>query len=121
MLRRTPYPELLEPRREIEEPIHELLEIKVIRKIGNNGIGEFTTPVLITCNDGKSRLFGRFSELNNYKNADRYPIPWIPHALDKMGKAKFKTKMDCMKGLHLNGAKPKSIKLLRTKCHIDIY
>ncbi|MBW0516965.1 hypothetical protein O181_056680 [Austropuccinia psidii MF-1] len=93
----------------------------VIRKIGHNEIVEITTPVLITWNDGKSRLCGDFRALNNYKKADRYPIPRIPHALDKLAKAKYITKMDCMKGFHQNEVKPNSMKLLRITCHMGIY
>ncbi|MBW0470886.1 hypothetical protein O181_010601 [Austropuccinia psidii MF-1] len=88
MLRRAPYPESLETRKEIEKHINELLEMDVIRKIGHNEIVEITTPVLITWHDGKSRLCGDFRALNNYTKADRYSIPRIPHALDKLAKAK---------------------------------
>ncbi|MBW0497715.1 hypothetical protein O181_037430 [Austropuccinia psidii MF-1] len=88
MLRRTPYPRILETRKEIEKHINELLDMDVCRKIGHNEIVEITTPVLITWHDFKSRLCGDFRALNNYTNADRYPIPRIPHALDKMAKAK---------------------------------
>ncbi|MBW0579309.1 hypothetical protein O181_119024 [Austropuccinia psidii MF-1] len=56
MLRRPPYPESLETRKEIEKHINELPEMDVIRKIGHNEIVEKTTPVLITWHDGKSRL-----------------------------------------------------------------
>ncbi|MBW0542131.1 hypothetical protein O181_081846 [Austropuccinia psidii MF-1] len=93
----------------------------VIRKIGHNEIVEITTPVLITWHDGKSRLCGDFRALNNYTKADRYPIPRIPHSLDKLAKAKYITKMDCMKGFHQNGVKPNSMKLLRIICHMGIY
>ncbi|MBW0548112.1 hypothetical protein O181_087827 [Austropuccinia psidii MF-1] len=99
MLRRPPYPESLETRKEIEKQINELLDIDVIRKIGHNEI----------------------VSLNNYINSDRYPIPRIPHALDKLAKAKYITKMDCMKGFHQNGVKPNSMKLLRIICHMGIY
>ncbi|MBW0505935.1 hypothetical protein O181_045650 [Austropuccinia psidii MF-1] len=85
----------------------------VIKKIGHNGIVEITTPVLLNWHDGKYRLCGDFRALNNYTKADRYPIPRIPHALDKLEKTKYITKMDCMKGFHQNGVKPNSIKLLR--------
>ncbi|MBW0499476.1 hypothetical protein O181_039191 [Austropuccinia psidii MF-1] len=54
MLRRPPYPERLETRKEIEKHINELLDMDVIRKIGHNEIVEITTPVLITWHDGKS-------------------------------------------------------------------
>ncbi|MBW0480848.1 hypothetical protein O181_020563 [Austropuccinia psidii MF-1] len=44
----------------------------------------------------------------------------IPHASDKLAKAKYITKMDCMKGFHQNGFKPKSMKLLTIICHMGI-
>ncbi|MBW0478970.1 hypothetical protein O181_018685 [Austropuccinia psidii MF-1] len=81
MLRRPPFPESLETRKEIEKHINELLEMDVIRKIGHNDIVEVITPVLITWNDGKSRLCGYFRALNSHTKADRYPIPRIPHSL----------------------------------------
>ncbi|MBW0473469.1 hypothetical protein O181_013184 [Austropuccinia psidii MF-1] len=59
--------------------------------------------------------------MNNYTKADRYPIPRIPHALDKLAKSKYITKMDCMKGFHQNGVEPNSMKLLRIICHMGIY
>ncbi|MBW0480487.1 hypothetical protein O181_020202 [Austropuccinia psidii MF-1] len=121
MLRRPPYPESLETRKEIEKPINELLDMDVIKKIGHNEIVEITTPVLITWHDGKSRLCGDFRALNNYTKADRYLLPRIPHTLDKLEKAKYITKMDCMKGFHQNGVKPNSTKLLRIICHMGIY
>ncbi|MBW0470975.1 hypothetical protein O181_010690 [Austropuccinia psidii MF-1] len=121
MIRRPPYPESLETRKEIEKHINELLDMDVIRKIGHNQIVGMNTPVLITWKDGKSRLCGDFRALNNYTKAESYPIPWIPHALDKLATAKYITKMDCMKGFHQNGAKSNSMKLLRFICHMDIY
>ncbi|MBW0551271.1 hypothetical protein O181_090986 [Austropuccinia psidii MF-1] len=93
----------------------------VIRKIGHNEIVEITTPVLITWHDGKSKLCGDIRALNNYTKADGYRIPRIPHALDKLAKAKYITKMDCMKGFHQNAVKPNSMKLLRIICHMGIY
>ncbi|MBW0500748.1 hypothetical protein O181_040463 [Austropuccinia psidii MF-1] len=94
MLRSPPYPASLETRKEIEKHINELLDMDVIGKIGHNEIVEITTPVLITWHDGKSRLCVDFRTLNNYTKADRYPIPRIPHALDKLAKAKYITKME---------------------------
>ncbi|MBW0486914.1 hypothetical protein O181_026629 [Austropuccinia psidii MF-1] len=93
----------------------------VIRKTGNIERVEITTPIVITCHDGKYRLRSDFRALLNYTKADRYPIPRIPHALDKLEKAKYITKMDCMKGYHQNGDKPNSIKLLRIICHMGMY
>ncbi|MBW0496069.1 hypothetical protein O181_035784 [Austropuccinia psidii MF-1] len=121
MLRRPPYPAILETRKEIEKHINELLDMDVIRKIRHNEIVKITTPVLITWQDCKSRLCGYFRALNNYTKADRYPISRIPHALDKLAKAKYITKMYCMKGFHQNGVKPNSMKSLRIIFHMGIY
>ncbi|MBW0553599.1 hypothetical protein O181_093314 [Austropuccinia psidii MF-1] len=100
ILRRPPYPESLETRKEIEKHISELLDMDVFTKTGHNEIVEITTPVLITWHDGKSRMCGDFRALHHYTKADRYPIPRIPHALEKEAKARYITKMDCMKGFH---------------------
>ncbi|MBW0499953.1 hypothetical protein O181_039668 [Austropuccinia psidii MF-1] len=82
MLRRSPYPESLKTRKEIEKHMNELLEMEVIRKIGHNKIVKITTPVLITWHNGKSSLRVDFRALNNYTKPDRYPISRIPHSLD---------------------------------------
>ncbi|MBW0516004.1 hypothetical protein O181_055719 [Austropuccinia psidii MF-1] len=111
MLRRPAYPAGLETRKEIEKHINEVLDMDVIRKIGHDEIVEITTPVLITWHDGKSRLCGDLRSLNSYTIADRYPIPRIPHALEKLEKAKYITKMVCMKGFDQNIA----------LCHMGTY
>ncbi|MBW0511413.1 hypothetical protein O181_051128 [Austropuccinia psidii MF-1] len=121
MLRRPPYPEILETRKEIEKHMNELLEMDVIRMIGNNEIVEIITPVLITWHDGKSTLCGDFRALNSYTKADRYPIPRIPNSLNKLAKVKDITEMDCMKGFHQNLVKQNSMKLLRIIFHMGIY
>ncbi|MBW0548442.1 hypothetical protein O181_088157 [Austropuccinia psidii MF-1] len=82
---------------------------------------EITTPVLITWHDGKSRLCADSRALKNYTKGYRYPLPRIPHALDKLAKARYITKMDCMKGFHQYGFKPHSMKLLRIIFHMRIY
>ncbi|MBW0521580.1 hypothetical protein O181_061295 [Austropuccinia psidii MF-1] len=121
MLRSPPYPTSLETRKEIEKHINELLDINVIRNIGHNEILEITTPVLITWNYGKTRPCGDSRALNNYTKADRYPIPRIPHASEKLEKDKYITKMDCMKGFHKNEVKANSARLPRIICHMGIY
>ncbi|MBW0517307.1 hypothetical protein O181_057022 [Austropuccinia psidii MF-1] len=93
----------------------------VIRKVRHKETVEITTPVLITWNYGKSRLCGDFRALNKYTKADRYPIPRIPHALEKLAKRRYITKIDFMKGFHQNRVKPNSLKLLRIICHMSIY
>ncbi|MBW0477996.1 hypothetical protein O181_017711 [Austropuccinia psidii MF-1] len=109
------------PGRKLKKHINELLDKDGIRIIENNRIVEITTPVLITWHDGKSRLCEDFRALDDYTKADRYPIPRIPHALDKLAQGKYITKMDCMKYFRQNGVKPNSMKLLRIICHMGIY
>ncbi|MBW0467541.1 hypothetical protein O181_007256 [Austropuccinia psidii MF-1] len=121
MLRRPPCPASLETRKEIEKQINELLDMDFIRKIGHNEIVKIKTPVIITWDYDKSRLCGDFRDLNSYTKADRCPIPRIPYALDKLTKAKYITKMDCVKGFHQNGVTPNSMKILRIICHMGIY
>ncbi|MBW0506726.1 hypothetical protein O181_046441 [Austropuccinia psidii MF-1] len=113
MLRRPPYPESLENRKGIEKNINELLDMDVIKKIGHNEMVKITTTVLITWNNCKSRLCGDFRALNSHTKADRYPIPGIPHAIDKLAKAKYITEMNFINVFHQNGVKPNSMKLLR--------
>ncbi|MBW0581783.1 hypothetical protein O181_121498 [Austropuccinia psidii MF-1] len=93
----------------------------VIRKIGNKEMVEITTPVCTTWKDGISRLCGDFRALNNSTKADRYLIPRISHVPDKLAKAEYITKMDCMEGFHQHRVKPNSMKLLRIICHMGKY
>ncbi|MBW0549159.1 hypothetical protein O181_088874 [Austropuccinia psidii MF-1] len=93
----------------------------LIRKKGHNEKVEVTIPLLSTWNHGMSRFCGYFRELNKYTKADKYPIPRIPHALYNLAKAKYITKINCMKCFHQNGVKPSSMKLLRIICHMSIY
>ncbi|MBW0542157.1 hypothetical protein O181_081872 [Austropuccinia psidii MF-1] len=93
----------------------------VIRKIGHNERVEITTTVLINWDSVKYKVCGDFRALNNYTKADRYPITRIPHALDKLAKAKYITRIDCIKGFHHNGVKPNYMKLLRIICYMGIY
>ncbi|MBW0475341.1 hypothetical protein O181_015056 [Austropuccinia psidii MF-1] len=121
MLRSPPYPASLETRNKIEKHINELLDMDFIRKIGHNEIVGITTPVLITWHDGESRLCGDVRSLNNCTQADRYPIPRIPHALDKVAKAKYITKMYCTNGFHQNVVKLNSINVPKIICLMGIY
>ncbi|MBW0462986.1 hypothetical protein O181_002701 [Austropuccinia psidii MF-1] len=105
----------------MEKHINEHLDMDVIIKIGQKAIVEITTPVLITWHDGKYRLCGYFRALNNYTKADRYPIPRIPHALDKLENTKYITKMDCVQEFLQNGVYPNSMNVLIIICHMGIY
>ncbi|MBW0530891.1 hypothetical protein O181_070606 [Austropuccinia psidii MF-1] len=120
MLRIPPYPEGLETRKEIEEHANELLDMDVIRYMEHNEIVEVTKPFLITCHDSRYGFCGDFRGLKNYAKADRYPIPSILNALEKLEKSKYISKMYFMKFFHKNGFKQIYMKLLKIIFHMDI-
>ena len=94
LLRKPPYPASPATRIELEKHIKTLLGMNVLRRVGHNEIVEITTPVIVTCYNGKSRMWGDFRALNSCTKADRYPIPKTDIALTKLSKAKYITSMD---------------------------
>ncbi|MBW0529626.1 hypothetical protein O181_069341 [Austropuccinia psidii MF-1] len=78
LLRRPAYPASPRAREALEVHIEELMDLGVLRKVGNNKQVAVTKPVIITWNNGKSRMVGVFRALNTYNIPDRYPIPIIP-------------------------------------------
>ncbi|MBW0537713.1 hypothetical protein O181_077428 [Austropuccinia psidii MF-1] len=62
--RRPAYPTIPRAREALEVHIKELMDLGVLRKIGNNEQVEVTIPVIITWNTGKSRMVGDFRALN---------------------------------------------------------
>ncbi|MBW0570361.1 hypothetical protein O181_110076 [Austropuccinia psidii MF-1] len=98
MLRRPPYPESVETRKEIEKHINKLLDMDFIRKIGHNEIVEITTPgmmeilgcveiseLLITTPKLKGTLYPRYlmhrqtgkSQIHNQNGFyERLPPEW---------------------------------------------
>ncbi|MBW0573358.1 hypothetical protein O181_113073 [Austropuccinia psidii MF-1] len=75
LIRRPAYPESPKSRKSQEIHIKELLDLGVIRKVGHNEEVEITTPVIVACHNGKSRMVGDLRALNTYTVPDRYPIP----------------------------------------------
>jgi len=50
--------------------------------------------------DGGWRLCTDFRKLNSVTEPDPFPLPRIDDLLDKVGKAKYLTKLDMAKGYH---------------------
>jgi hypothetical protein len=96
-LRRAAYPSSPKSRVALEAHIKELLDLKVIRKVGHNEQVEMTTPVIFAWHNENSRMVRYFRALNNYTKADNYPIPRIDHSLHNFSKAKYITTMDVLK------------------------
>ncbi|MBW0571414.1 hypothetical protein O181_111129 [Austropuccinia psidii MF-1] len=120
-LRRPAYPASPRARESLENHINELIKLEVLRKLGKNGEVEFTTPVIITWHNDKSRMVGDLRASNTYTIPDRYPIPRIHETLTQLSKSKFITSMDALKGFHQNVLTPHARKLLRIIFHCGIY
>jgi hypothetical protein len=120
-LRRAPYPSSPNSREALETHIRELLDLKVIRKVGHNEQVEITTPVIIAWHNEKSRMVGDFRALKNYTKADNYPIPCIDHSLHNLSKSKYITTMDVLKGFHQIPIEPNSRQFMRIFCHLGVY
>ncbi|MBW0511671.1 hypothetical protein O181_051386 [Austropuccinia psidii MF-1] len=120
-LRRPAYPANPRAREALEKHIQELIQLGILRKLGNNEKVEVRTPVIIAWHNDKLRMVGYFRALITYTVPDRYPIPIIQETLTQLSKAKYITSMDALKGIHQNFLTPKAKKLLRIITHCGIY
>ncbi|MBW0520308.1 hypothetical protein O181_060023 [Austropuccinia psidii MF-1] len=93
------------------------MDLRVLRKVGNNEQVELTTPVIITWHNGKSRMVGHFTAMNTYTIPHRYPKPRIHETLTESSQAKFITSMDSLKGFHQNVLTDNAKRLLRIIPH----
>ncbi|MBW0500576.1 hypothetical protein O181_040291 [Austropuccinia psidii MF-1] len=97
------------------------MDLRVLRKVGHNEQVDVTTPVIITWNNGKSRIVGEFRALNTYTIPGRYPIPRTHETLTQLSQAKLIKAMDALKGFHQNFFTENAKKLLRIIVHCGIY
>ncbi|MBW0543317.1 hypothetical protein O181_083032 [Austropuccinia psidii MF-1] len=121
LLRRPAYPASPRAREALEIYINELMKLGVLRNSGHNEEVEFTTPVIITCHNDKSRMVGDFTALDTYTIPDRYPIPKIHETLTQLSKGKFITSIDTVKIFHKNVLTHHARSLLRIISHCGIY
>ncbi|MBW0463167.1 hypothetical protein O181_002882 [Austropuccinia psidii MF-1] len=121
VLRGPAYPESPRAREALEKHIKELIQLGLLRKVGNNEEVELTTPAIISWHNDKSRMVQYFRALNTYTVPDRYPITIIQESLTLLSKTKYITSMDALKGFHQNVLMPKAKKLLRIITHCGIY
>ena len=79
----------------IEKEIKYMLEKKIIEPSHS----EWSSPVLtVPKPDGSARLVVDYRKLNKITKNDTYPIPRIDDCIDRVGKAKYVTKFDLLKG-----------------------
>ncbi|MBW0556604.1 hypothetical protein O181_096319 [Austropuccinia psidii MF-1] len=87
LLRRPAYPESPQSSEALEIHNKKLLDLGVIRKVGQNKEVEITTPVIVAWHNGKSRMVGDFRALNTYTVPDRYQIPKTQISLTQISQA----------------------------------
>ncbi|MBW0583739.1 hypothetical protein O181_123454 [Austropuccinia psidii MF-1] len=121
LLRRPAYPESPKAREDLEIHIKQLIDLGIIRNVGNNEELEITTPVIVAWHNGKYRMVGDFRALNTYTVPDRYPIPKIQIALTQKSQAGNISTMDALKGFHQNVVTPRARKYLRIIVHCGVY
>ncbi|MBW0471019.1 hypothetical protein O181_010734 [Austropuccinia psidii MF-1] len=121
LLRRPAYTASPTARETLEVHIQELMDLGVLRKLGDNEQVEVTTPVILTWDNGKSRIVGDFKALNTYTIPDRYPIPRIHEIFTQLSQDKFITVMDSLKGFLQNVLTDNAKKLLRIIVHFGTY
>ena len=60
---------------------------------------EWSSPcILVPKPDGSYRVVADMRKVNLFSKTDSYPIPRIDDCIDKIGNAKFVTKLDLLKG-----------------------
>ncbi|MBW0499331.1 hypothetical protein O181_039046 [Austropuccinia psidii MF-1] len=113
LLRISAYPASPRVREALEVHIKKLMDLGVLRKVGNNEQVEFTKPVNVDWSNGKLRMVGNFRALSTDTIPDRYSIPRIHDLLTQLSQEKFITAMDALKGFHQNVLTENAKKLLR--------
>ncbi|MBW0515037.1 hypothetical protein O181_054752 [Austropuccinia psidii MF-1] len=121
LLRRPAYPASPRAREALEVHIKDLIDLRVLRKVGHNEQVKVTTPVNITWQNGKSRMVGDIRALNTYTVPDRYTIHRIHEKLTQLSQDRFITAMDALKGFHQNVLTDNAKKLLKIIFHCGVY
>jgi hypothetical protein len=82
----------------LKEEIAKLLELGIIEEAPSNG-NTWASPVLLVPGSGnKLRLVSDMRQVNLRTVVDPYPLPLIEQLVDKVGNAKFLTKLDMVRG-----------------------
>ncbi|MBW0565773.1 hypothetical protein O181_105488 [Austropuccinia psidii MF-1] len=121
LLRSPAYPASPKSREALEIHIKQLLDLGLIRKVGQNEEVEIPTPVIVAWNNGKSRMVGDFRALETYTGPDRYPIPKIQIDLTQISQTVYITTTEALKVFHQNVVTPRARKYLRIIVHCGVY
>jgi len=103
---RPPYRFSPKEQAEMESQIKELLAQGFIRP----SYSPYGAPVLfVPKKDGRWRMCVDYRALNKDTIKDKYPLPRIDDLLDRLGKARYFTKLDIVSGYHQIGVKESDI------------
>ena len=94
-IKQHPYRVNPEKRDIMKKEIDYMLENKIIQPSHSN----WSSPcVLVPKPDGSKRFCTDYRKVNAVTKSDTFPLPRIEDCIDKIGKAKFVTKVDLLKG-----------------------
>ncbi len=94
---RAPYRLSPKEQEEMEQQIKDLLAQGLIRP----SYSPWGAPILfVPKKDGRWRMCIDYRALNKVTVKDKYPLPKIDELLDRLGKAKYFSKLDCASGYH---------------------
>ena len=79
----------------VEREIEYMLENEIIQPSSLN----WSSPcVMVPKPDGSIRFCTDYRKVNKVTKTDAYPIPRVDDCIDKVGKARYLTKIDLLKG-----------------------
>lgn len=94
-IKQHPYRMNPEKRKIAEKEVEYMLEHDIIRPSNS----DWSSPcVLVPKSDGSTRFCTDYRKVNAVTRTDVFPIPRIDDCIDKVGQAKFLTKIDLLKG-----------------------
>ncbi|XP_063621697.1 uncharacterized protein LOC134793913 [Cydia splendana] len=97
IVQRRPYRLSPTEREKVKEMIADLKSNEIIRESSS----PFSSPILLVKKkDGSDRLCVDFRELNANTLRDHFPLPLIADQIDKLGKARYFTRLDMTAGFH---------------------
>ncbi|MBW0479266.1 hypothetical protein O181_018981 [Austropuccinia psidii MF-1] len=97
VLRRPAYQAGPRARESLGKHIQELIQLGVLRKVGNDEDVEVKNPVIISWLNDKLMMVGYFRESNTYTAPDSYLITIIQEFLTQLSKTNYITSMDALK------------------------
>jgi transposase InsO family protein len=112
-IRQSPYRENPSKRERVKKQVNYLLDKDMIEPASS----EWSSPcVIVPKSDGTDRFCVDFRKVNAISVSDTFPIPRIEDCVEKIGEAKFISKIDLLKGYHQVPLTPRAKKIATFTC-----